>query len=50
MFGWRRGKVSLAGVLLGALVFLLNVLVSAGVVWLIWQGLLKLYPQYGAVD
>jgi hypothetical protein len=24
-------------------------LVSAGIVWLVWQGLLKVYPQYGAV-
>lgn len=49
MFGRARGSVSLAGLLLGALAFLLDVLVSTGAVWLVWQGLLKLYPQYGAV-
>ncbi len=49
MFGRARGSVSLAGLLLGALAFLLDVLVSAGAVGLVWQGLLKLYPQYGAV-
>jgi hypothetical protein len=49
MFGWRRGKVSPAGLLLGALAFLLNVLVCAGTVWLVWRGLLKLYPQYDTV-
>ncbi len=49
VFGWRQGKVSLAGLLWGALAFLLNVLVSAGTVWLVWRGILKLYPQYGTV-
>jgi hypothetical protein len=49
VFGWRRGKVSPAGLMLGALAFLLTVLVSAGTVWLIWRGLLKVYPQYGMV-
>jgi hypothetical protein len=49
VFGWRRGKSSPAGLLWGALAFLLDVLVSAGAIWLIWQGLLKLYPQYSAV-
>jgi hypothetical protein len=49
VFGWRRGKVSLAGLLLGTLAFLLNILVSAGTAWLVWQGLLKVYPQYGMV-
>jgi hypothetical protein len=49
MFGRARGRVSLKGLLLGALAFLLDVLVSTGAVWLVWQGLLKLYPQYGAV-
>jgi len=50
VFGWRRGRVSLAGLLLGTLAFLLNVLVSAATVWLVWRGLLKVYPQYGTVD
>jgi hypothetical protein len=49
VFGWRRGHVRLLGLLLGALAFLLNLLVCAGTAWLLWQGLLKLYPQYGAV-
>jgi hypothetical protein len=49
VFGWRQGKVSLTGLLWGALAFLLNVLVSAGSVWLVWRGLLKVYPQYGTV-
>ena len=34
---------------MGSLVFLLNVLVSSGTVWLVWRGILKLYPQYGTV-
>jgi hypothetical protein len=49
VFGWRRGEVTLAGLMLGALAFLLNVLVIAGTVWLVWQGLLKVYPQYRTV-
>jgi MFS family permease len=49
VFGRRRGKVSLAGLLLGALAFLLNVLLSVGTVWLVWRGLIRVYPQYGAV-
>jgi hypothetical protein len=49
VFGRLRGKVSLVGLLLGTLAFLLNILVSAGTAWLIWKGLLKAYPQYGAV-
>jgi hypothetical protein len=49
VFGWQRGKVSLAGLLLGALAFLLSMLVSTGTVWLVWQGILKLYPHYGTV-
>jgi hypothetical protein len=48
-FGWRRGKSSPAGLLWGALAFLLDMLVSAGATWLIWQAVLKLYPQYSAV-
>lgn len=49
MFGWRCKKVSLPGLLVGALAFLLNMFVSTGAVWLLWQGLLILYPLYGAV-
>jgi hypothetical protein len=49
VFGWRRGKVSLGGLLWGALVFLLNGLVSAGTVWLVWRGLCQVHPQYGTV-
>jgi Peptidase family M28 len=49
VFGWRRGKVSLAGLLWGSLVFLLNVFVSSATVWLAWRGLVRVYPQYGAV-
>jgi hypothetical protein len=49
VFGWQRGKVSPAGLLGGALVFLLDMLVSAGAIWLIWQAVLKFYPQYSAV-
>lgn len=49
IFGRARGRVSLGGLLLGALAFLLDVLVTTGAVWLVWQGVLKLYPQYGAV-
>ena len=49
ILGWRQKKVSLVGLLLGALAFLLNMLMSAGIVWLIWQGLIRIYPQYGAV-
>ena len=45
---WRK-KINLVGLLLGALVFLLNMLMNAGIVWLIWQGLTKIYPQYGIV-
>jgi DMSO/TMAO reductase YedYZ heme-binding membrane subunit len=44
----RRGKVAWWS-LLGALAFLLNMLMSASIVWLVWQGLLKVYPQYGTV-
>lgn len=49
VFGLRRGRVSLAGLLWGALAFLVNVLVNAGTAWLVWRGLLKVYPQYGTV-
>jgi len=49
MFGRARGRISLAGLLVGALAFLLNLVLSAGLVWLVWQALLKLYPHYGAV-
>jgi hypothetical protein len=49
IFGWWRRKVSLVGLLLGTLAFLLSMLISAGIVSLVWQGLLNVYPQYGAV-
>jgi len=49
MFGRAQGRVSLAGLVVGALAFLFDVFVSAGAVWMVWQGLLKLYPQYSAV-
>ena len=49
ILGWRRKKVSLVRLLLGALAFLLDLVMSAGIVWLIWQVLVKIYPQYGAV-
>jgi hypothetical protein len=49
VFAWWRKKVSLVRLILGSLAFLLNMLMSAGIVWLIWQGLLKVYPQYGVV-
>jgi hypothetical protein len=49
VFAWWRKKVSLVRLLLGSLAFLLNMLMSAGIVWLIWQGLLKVYPQYDVV-
>jgi len=43
--GLRRKKVSLVRLLLGALAFLINTLMSAGIVWLIWQVLVKIYPS-----
>jgi Peptidase family M28 len=49
ILGWRRKKVSLVRLLLGALAFLLDLVMSAGTAWLIWQVLVKIYPQYGAV-
>jgi hypothetical protein len=49
ILAWRRKEVGAVGLLLGALAFLLNLAVSAGIAWLIWQGLVKIYPQYGAV-
>ena len=49
VFGWWQGKVSLAGLMLGVLAFLLNVVVSAGTGWLVWRGILRVYPQYGTV-
>ncbi len=47
--GWRRKEVSLVGLLAGTLAFLINMLMSAGIAWLLWQGLIRIYPQYGAV-
>jgi hypothetical protein len=35
--------------MLGVLAFLLNVVVSAGTGWLVWRGILRVYPQYGTV-
>ncbi len=49
VFGRRQKKLSLIKLLLGTLAFLLNMLMSACIVWLIWHGLLRIYPQYGAV-
>jgi hypothetical protein len=49
VFGRLRGKISLVGLVLGTLAFLLNMLMSAGIVWSVWQGLIKVYPQYGVV-
>ena len=49
LLGWRRKKVSIVRLSLGALAFLVNTVMSAGTVWLFWQGLMKIYPQYRAV-
>jgi len=49
ILGWWRKKVRLIGLFLSALAFLLDMVMSAGIVWLIWQGLVKIYPHYGAV-
>jgi hypothetical protein len=49
ILGWRRKEVSAVGLLLGALMFLLDLAMSAGIAWLIWQGVVRIYPQYGAV-
>ncbi len=47
--GWRRGRVTVRGVLLGALGFIFAVVATAGVVWVLWQAILKVYPKYAAV-
>ncbi len=47
--GWRQKKVGLVGLLTGAVAFPMNVLMSAGIVWVIWQGLVKIHPYYRAV-
>lgn len=47
--GWRRGQVTAVGLPLGAVTFGLVMLMCAGLAWVAWQGLVKLYPQYGAV-
>ncbi len=47
--GWRRKQVSPMGLLAGTLAYPVNLLIIAGMIWLIWQGLVKIYPQYGAV-
>jgi len=47
--GWRRGQVTAGGLALGAVAFGPVMLMCAGLAWVIWQGLVKLYPQYGAV-
>jgi hypothetical protein len=47
--GWRQKKVSLRGLLLSALAFPTNVLMSVGIVWVIWHGLVRIYPHYRAV-
>jgi hypothetical protein len=49
ILGWWRKKVRLIGLFLGALAFLLDIVMSAGIVRLIWQGMVKIYPHYGAV-
>jgi len=49
VLGWRRGQVTAAGLPLGAVAFGLVILICAGLAWVVWQGLVKLYPQYGAV-
>ncbi len=47
--GWRRGRISAGQVLLGTLGFIFTVVGTAGVVWLLWQVVLKLYPRYAAL-
>jgi len=49
ILGWRRKQVRLIWLLLGALAYLVTILLSAGIAWLLWQGLIRIYPQYGAV-
>ena len=47
--GWRRGRVSGCGLLLGTLGFIVAVVATAGVVWVLWQAVIKVYPRYAAV-
>jgi hypothetical protein len=47
--GWRRGRVSGRGLLLGFLGFIVAVVATAGMVWVLWQAVIKVYPRYAAV-
>lgn len=49
ILGRLRKQVRLIWLLLDALAYLVTVLLSAGIAWLLWQGLIRIYPQYGAV-